>query len=199
MVCLWTFTVKVNLKGHFLVNTKLVEIIFLWTLRSWEITFRERSAIAKNSWFLRGFWRSCLTRLYQNMQTFYGNALASTCPVGSQIFYNFLISLLTKIIVLAASFQKTSGFAQYWPLSSSKIACDWRLVIFKLYVPKWPPVACKLYPHSRQSPAIFACDWQPLWYNLFATGCQMHIIYLPSGSQWHANLPLGHKLLPSGL
>jgi hypothetical protein len=54
-------------------------------------------------------------------------------------------------------------------------------------VPKWPPVAYKLYPRGRQSHANFgqfyscctrlaatrvqfACDWQPLGYNLYATG-----------------------------
>jgi hypothetical protein len=42
-------------------------------------------------------------------------------------------SFLIHIIVLAACFQKTGGFALYWPLTHAKFACDWWPVVYKLY------------------------------------------------------------------
>jgi hypothetical protein len=85
-------------------------------------------------------------------------------------------SFLSSIIgVLAAYFQKTGGFALYWPLAHAKIACDWQPVAIILYlsgrqshanytrvaasrrqiIPAWPSVACKLYPRGRQSHANY--------------------------------------------
>jgi hypothetical protein len=89
-----------------------------------------------------------------------------------------------------------------------------------------PPVACKLYPHGRQSHANctrmaasrmqisanfihVSCDWRPRGYNLHATGGHLGTIYMPLAAtrvqficdccQSHANLKV-HKIeifLPS--
>jgi hypothetical protein len=69
--------------------------------------------------------------------------------VGSQTF-EWFPHFLIQIIVLAACFQKTGGFACKWP----PVACknSMRLAASHIQiVTKWPPVAYKLYPSGRQS------------------------------------------------
>jgi hypothetical protein len=46
-------------------------------------------------------------------------------------------------IFLAACFQKTGGFALYWPLARAKFACGCRPVAFKFY-----PVSSSLMQHE---------------------------------------------------
>jgi hypothetical protein len=80
-------------------------------------------------------------------------------------------------------------------LSACLLSCN-RVAASRIeIVPKWPPVACKLYPRGSQSHATFgrfhscfmplaatrvqfACDWQPLGYNLYVTGSHSGTIYM---------------------
>ncbi len=49
---------------------------------------------------------------------------------------------------------------------------------------KWPPVACNMnkingsLPGTGATRVQFACDWLPLRYNLRATDCQQHAIFV---------------------
>jgi hypothetical protein len=87
--------------------------------------------------------------------------------------------------------------------SYAKIACDWRLVTFKLYPsgrqlhanrPLWPPAAgkfpsffiyfecdcrpCRYNFHATGVTWVqFVCNWRPLGCNLNATGPQSHAIF----------------------
>jgi hypothetical protein len=86
--------------------------------------------------------------------------------VNSQIFLWCLHFSIQKFF-LAACLQKTSGFARNRPLSHAKFAsCIY-------IVPKWLPVACKLYPSGLQLHAnctqVAASRMQivPAWLILF--------------------------------
>ena len=90
-------------------------------------------------------------------------------------------SFFIQIIVLAACFQKTGGFALYWPLGHFKLDDIGRLSHTNTvqFTCEWLPLGYNLYATGHQLHPF--CDWQPHWYNLFATCHQMHIISLLSG------------------